>query len=56
MEKITLEVKICDSDLKTYGKEGYAELLKDILERYGNAEYFEPYIVVDILERRENKD
>lgn len=42
MPKIVLEVTVSEDEVNKYGEDGIKTLLNDILDRYGNEEYFDP--------------
>lgn len=45
MATLKLEVEVSEQELEEYGKEGMKELLGNILNRYGNEEYFDRNIL-----------
>lgn len=48
MQKFTMEVAMEDDIVKRYGSKAKVEaMLYDIMERYGNEEYFDPEIEAD---------
>ena len=55
VQKIPIEVSVYSSEVEKYGIEGIKTLLENIIERYFDEEYFDPDLVKEILEEKEER-
>lgn len=55
VQKIPIQISVYSSEVEKYGVGGLKILLENIIERYFDEEYFDPDLVKEILEEREER-
>jgi len=55
VQKIPIQVSVYSSEVEKYGIEGLKALLENIVERYFDEAYFDPDLVKEILEEKEER-